>query len=96
MVCSDQALLFFFRFLDRYEHASGAKLNVKKSHGLLFGSWRDRQNLPVSLGWSNIEITVLGCRISNEENVDWNILLERFSDQLLLWSQLSFRGRAMY
>ena len=42
-------------------------------------------------------ITVLGCRISNDDSVDWASLLDRFSGQLALWKhrQLSFRGWAL-
>lgn len=97
LVRSDAALLSLFRLFQRYELASGAKLNVSKSHGLLFGSWRARTDLPITLKWSNLAITVLGCRIGNSEHVDWDTLMERFSDLLLVWKQrqLSFRGRAL-
>lgn len=36
LVCSDQSLLSVFALFDRYERASGAKLNIAKSKGLLF------------------------------------------------------------
>jgi hypothetical protein len=39
-------LLALFSLFERYQHASGAKLNVSKSHGLLFGSWKDCVNMP--------------------------------------------------
>jgi hypothetical protein len=82
---------------DRYERASGAKLNVTKSHGLLIGSWKHRTDLPVPLNWSNVSITVLGCRLGNDLSVDWDSLITKFEDQLRLWKsrQLSFRGRAL-
>ena len=96
-VMSDRALLALFALFERFEHASGAKLNVNKSHGLLFGSWKDRVDMPIHLNWSNISITVLGCRLSNDGKTDWDSLVEKFQDQLLLWKQrqLSFRGRAL-
>jgi hypothetical protein len=96
-VHSDHALLSLFSLFERYEKASGAKLNIAKSHGLLFGSWRDRVHMPIPLNWCNDAITVLGCRLSNDNQVDWNSLVEHFAGQLLLWKQrqLSFCGRAM-
>jgi hypothetical protein len=96
LVQSDRALQALFSLFERYERASGARLNVAKSHGLLVGSWKQRVNLPIELNWSNDFITVLGCRISNDE-VDWTSLLGRFQGQLALWKQrqLSFRGRAL-
>lgn len=84
-VPSDDALLSLFRLFDRYEGASGAKVNVEKSHGLLFGTWRDRTDIPISLNRSNLHISVLGCRIGNTEKVDWSAFIESSSDQLLLW-----------
>jgi hypothetical protein len=95
-VMSDRALLALFALFERFEHASGAKLNVNKSHGLLFGSWKDRVDMPIHLNWSNIAITVLGCCLSDGKT-DWDSLVEKFQDQLLLWKQhqLSFRGRAL-
>jgi hypothetical protein len=74
-VRSDHALFSLFSLFERYEKASGAKLNVVKSHGLLFGSWRDRVNMPIHLNWCNDAIEVLGCRISNDNQVDWNSLV---------------------
>ena len=64
---------------------------------MLIGAWMSRANLPVQLNWSNIFITVLGCRLANDDTVDWDSLLSRFQGQLALWKQrqLSFRGRAL-
>ena len=97
IVRSDNALLSLFALFERYERASGAKLNVMKIHGLLFGPWQHPDDLPVELSWSGEAITVLGCRISNSESVDWESLIVKFESQLVLWkhSQLSFRGRAL-
>ena len=49
IVMSDQVLKQVFEVFRRYELASGAKLNVTKSHGLLVGLWTSRTNLPVAL-----------------------------------------------
>ncbi|CAB4041209.1 Hypothetical predicted protein, partial [Paramuricea clavata] len=97
LVRSYQALLSVFSLFARYEKASGAKLNVGTSHGLLFGSWRTRLDLPVPLNWSNVAITVLGCRLGNDDAVDWNSLIERFEGKLCLWKQrqLTFCGRSL-
>ncbi len=39
---SDTSLREVFSVFERYKSASGAKLNVRKSHGLLVGSWTSR------------------------------------------------------
>ena len=97
IVHSHHALRSLFSLFERYELASGAKLNVTKSHGLLFGTWKYQADLPVQLDWSSEAITVLGCRIGNEEFVDWDGLITKFENQVTLWRQrqLSFRGRAL-
>lgn len=53
--------------------------------------------MPVSLAWSNSAVTVLGCRLGNDYQVDWLFLLARFDGQLILWKhrRLSFRGCAL-
>ena len=97
IVHSYHALRSLFSLFERYELASGAKLNVTKSHGLLFGTWKYQNDLPVQLDWSSEAITVLGCQIGNEESVDWDGLITKFQNQITLWQQrqLSFRGRAL-
>ena len=97
LVMSDHSLRSLFALFDRYESGSGAKLNVSKSHGLLFGPWKDRANMPVPLNWSNESITILGCCIGTHCSPDWESLLGKFEDQLALWKSrsLSFRGRVL-
>jgi hypothetical protein len=71
IVTTDLALNALFHLFTRYEKASGAKLNVTKCHGLLIGTWQSRSNLPIALDWSNVEIIVLGSRISNDNEEQW-------------------------
>ena len=65
IVMSDTALKQVFALFHCYEFASGAKLNVLKSHGLLVGSWTSRTNLPIALDWSSQSITIMGTILSN-------------------------------
>ena len=97
IVHSDHSLRSLFSLFERYELASGGKLNVSKCHGLLFGPWHNRDDLPIQLNWSSETITVLGCNIGNKESVNWDQLITKFENQLSLWKQrqLSFRGRAL-
>ena len=85
-VLSDSALMAVFSLFRRYELASGAELNVTKSHGLLVGSWRSRSNLPVRLSWSSQSITVMGAKLSNlapEES--WDSSLQQLDTVLSSW-----------
>ena len=73
------------------------RLNVTKSHGLFFGTWKYLADVPVQLDWSSEAITVLGCQIVIEESVDWDGLINKFQSQLTLLQQrrFSFRGRVL-
>ncbi|CAB4002701.1 Hypothetical predicted protein [Paramuricea clavata] len=93
----DLALNALFHLFTRYEKASGAKLNVKICHGLLIGTWQSRSNLPIALDWSNVEIIVLGSRISNDNEEQWVSKIKALKTTLSAWNRraLSFRGRAL-
>ena len=93
-VSSDQSILALFRLFSHYEKASGAKLNPTKCHGLLTGSWKSRTTYPVELLWSSSHITVLGSRIGNDLQADWEPLYENLANLLTSWKQrtLSFHS----
>ena len=97
LVMSDNSLHRLFSLFDQYERASGARLNVKKSHGLLFGTWSTRSHPTIPLNWSTEEITVLGCKLGPGVQPDWGHLLTKLEDLLALWKrrQLSYHGRAL-
>ena len=95
---SDQALVCVFAVFHQYELASGAKLNLTKSHGLLVGSWASHTNLPVALDWSPEAITVMGPCLSETVTEDtWKAPVAQFDSVLSTWEsrQLSFHGRAL-
>ena len=50
-----------------YEEATGAKVNFSKTKGLWCGSWRDRQDLPLGLDWTNENIFHLGVYVGNKD-----------------------------
>ena len=96
-VMSDAALLQVFSLFRRYELASGAKLNITKSHGLLVGTWIDRNTLPVKLNWSSQRISVMGATLSNVvDDAAWTTSLQKLDSVLSAWQarHLSYHGRA--
>ena len=98
IVMSDAALVEVFSLFRRYELASGAKLNVTKSHGLLVGTWASRVNLPVPLDWSAQRITVMGAPLSNVvDDASWTASLAHLDTVLAAWRpcHLSYHGRAL-
>ena len=57
VVLSDASIREVFARFRRYLLASGARLNVDKSHGQLFGSWQGCTDLPVALDWSSSHLS---------------------------------------
>ena len=97
VVRSDTSLREVFSLFQRYESASGARLNVEKSHGLLIGSWRNRTDLPITLDWSSSHITVLGSCLANDAVERWGKRIQSLDSLLACWSNrsLSYHGRAL-
>ena len=92
------ALIEVFDTFRRYELASGAKLNVKKSHGLSVSPWKTRTNLSIQLKWSSTSISVMGFHLNNGvDTVSWQAPIEQFNSVFASWTsrQLSFQGRAL-
>jgi hypothetical protein len=98
VIRSDVALTAVFQIFQRYERASGAKLNVAKSHGLLVGKWSSRNDLPVALNWSSSQITIMGSQLCNvEHHESWDKQLTQLESVLMAWKarKLSLHGRAL-
>ena len=97
IIKSDHSLREVFSIFDRYELASGARLNVEKSHGLLIGSWKTRTDMPIPLDWSSAAITVLGSQLSNDGEEHWEKKLQQLDTIFSGWKSrtLSFHGRAL-
>ena len=52
--------------LNDYEQASGAKVNFEKTRGLWLGKWKDRQDKPMDINWTNKNIKALGVYFGND------------------------------
>ena len=82
-----------------FEKGSGAKLNLSKSKGLWLGSWRGRQDPPVSLDWTSNKIKVLGVFIGagNLDEDNWRPRIDAVENVLSSWARrtLSYGGRAL-
>ena len=42
--------------LNDYEHATGGKINYDKTKGLWTGGWKNRQDTPLNIEWTNKNI----------------------------------------
>ena len=78
--------------------ATGAKLNVSKSHGLLVGTWAHHIDLPIALDWSAEHIVIMGSRLSNASApTEWDSHLSTLDSVYTSWKTraLSFHGLAL-
>ena len=77
IVSSDPGITAVFETYDRFERASGSRLNLGKCKGLWLGSWRGRVDSPVAIDWSGQMIKVLGVHIGfgDLDEADWRPVL---------------------
>ena len=99
VLSSDASIKASFETYALFERGSGSKLNLSKSKGLWFGTWKHRADPPVALDWSSLKLKVLGVYISlgNLEEENWRPRITAVENVLKSWRQraLSFRGRAL-
>ena len=65
-MCNDESIENIFLLIHRFEKASNAKLNLKKTEGLWIGTWRDRTDKPLNLDWKNTPVKFLGVYVGNK------------------------------
>lgn len=94
---TDSSLRALLHLFSRYERETGAKLNISKTEGLLFGTWKDRTNLPVDLRWKTDFLIVFGCRVGYKVNPDWNKVIDHLRSIISTWSSrlIFLQGRTL-
>ena len=88
-----------FNLINLYERATGARINMIKTEGLLCGSLRHLDAGPpdIAIKWNNDKIKILGIWLGNNDTdrENWSSKLDKFRATLSLWKHrdLSFRGK---
>ena len=99
IVTSDSGIKAVFDTYNRFEKASGSKLNLGKCKGLWLGSWRGRSDAPIAIDWSSSMIKILGIFIGFGDIIraNWDPRIEAVSNCLSSWRlrSLSYGGRAL-
>ena len=67
IVTNDKSINEVFHQLRLYEDATGAKVNVQKTEGLLIGKWKNRHDKPFDCKWTNDDIFTLGLWVGNKD-----------------------------
>lgn len=96
-VMSDSSLHALFHLFSRYERATGAKLNLTKTEGLLFGTWKGRTDLQVDITWKTDSLIILGCQVGHKATPDWPRIIDHLRSAVSTWSSrsLSLQGRTL-
>ena len=87
--------------LKTFGEYSGLRVNTDKTIGMLLGAWKNRQDLPHNINWTNKPIKLLGIYISNNTNEavmeNFNSKVEALLRQLHWWKarDLSLRGKVL-
>ncbi|UYV71245.1 hypothetical protein LAZ67_8002378 [Cordylochernes scorpioides] len=85
---------------ENFRRASGIKGNFTKSKGLWCGAWRARNDAPLGISWSSVELKVLGCNVTpgNQNSAQERHILVLLEAAITRWSPytrgLSLVGRA--
>ena len=88
-----------FNLINIYERASGARINMTKTEGLLCGSLRNRgaSQSVIPIKWTTDKIKVLGLWVGNQDtdHENWSSKLDKFCATLQSWRHrdLSYRGK---
>ena len=62
---NDSSVKEAFKELEKYEKATGAKINIEKTEGLFIGKWRNRHDKPFDCKWTNDKVMALGLWVGN-------------------------------
>ena len=97
LVTSDDSIFALIRLFERYEKASGARLNITKCEAFLLGPWTSITSFPVDFRFSSSHIVALGSRLTNDVGEDRGPLLRKREKVFQSWAhrKLSFKGQAL-
>ena len=96
-VTDDLSVVQSFDVINQYERASGSKLNLDKTEGIYIGRYAGRATGPVPIKWRQDTISVLGTKIGNNMNQNWDKVADKVDQHLDRWKQrkLTVIGKAL-
>lgn len=81
-----------------FEKASSSKLNLSKCWGIWLGSWKNREDTPFEINWTNKLHKICGIMLGNGDvlSANWGNILNKLEKRtnLLLQRHLSFYAKA--
>ena len=85
----DKSIYALFDLLNKFEKATGSKINISKTQALWLGDNIGRKDKILNLDWKITSITILGLQFGNEDvtNTIWQETISNIRRTLKLWKQ---------
>ena len=85
----DKSIFALFDLLNKFEKATGSKINISKTQALWLGENIGRTDKLLNLNWKITSITILGLQFGNEDvtNTIWQETISAIRRTLKLWRQ---------
>lgn len=93
----DQSVIRCFEVITKFEAASGCKLNVGKTEGTYVGRQAGRIHGPVPIKWNEQNIDMLGTKMGNNMDQNWEKQIDKVENKLGRWAtrNLTIEGRTV-
>ena len=94
-----ESLFELFNVLKKYESATNAKLNKSKTEALWVGKWKDRNDKPLGLKWTNDKVKFIGVYVGNDRAqcslLGFSEVLDKVKTKLSYWKGkfLTLKGK---
>lgn len=100
IINNDTAFDVIAHSLQKYEDVSGTTINFNKSKGMWCGSWKNRQDTPLTITWTSQAIKYLGINIGPQSNdLNDQSLITKITKSLSAWKEklrvVSLRSRVI-
>ena len=95
---SERSVREGFKISEKYEKASGAKINFTKTKGLYIGSWKEKQPVYTKIKWVN-SVKAIGVEFGFNINFEeiWMKKFAKFKEKLSFWKKrdLTLKGKKL-
>ena len=96
---TEESILETFKTANKFEKASGAKINKTKTIGLYLGAWKNKTPQFKKITWTKTNIKTLGINHGYEvdENEIWMEKINKIKNCIQIWKSrnLSYVGKVL-
>ena len=96
---TENSIVETFKTADKFEKASGAKINKAKTVGLYLGAWKNKTPLFTEITWTKTNVKTLGINhgYDVDENEIWMEKINKIKNCIQIWKSrnLSYVGKVL-